>query len=62
MANEKPSHYHLVRDSFCCRCDINLIRIAGALVVLRVDIEVEGTGLVSHNMANVPVMNKYEKN
>ena len=62
MANEKPSHYHLVRDSFCCRCDINLIRIAGALVELRVDIEVEGTGLVSHNMANVPVMNKYEKN
>ena len=62
MANEKPSHYHLVRDSFCCRCDINLIRIAGALVELRVDIEVEGTGLASHNMANVPVMIKYEKN
>jgi hypothetical protein len=62
MANEKPSHYHLVRDSFCFRCDINLIRIAGALVELRVDIEVEGTGLVSHNMAKVPVMNKYEKN
>jgi hypothetical protein len=62
MANEKPSHYHLVRDSFCCRCDINLIRIAGALVELCVDIEVEGTGLVSHNMANVPVMNKHEKN
>ena len=40
MANEKPSHYHLVRDSFCFRCDINLIRVAGALVELRVDIEV----------------------
>ena len=58
MANEKPSHYHLVRESFCCRCDINLIRIAGALVELGVDIEVEGTKLVLHNMANVPVMNK----
>jgi len=58
MANEKPSHYHLVCESFCCRCDINLIRIAGALVELGVDIDVEGTILVLHNMANVPAMNK----
>jgi hypothetical protein len=39
-----------------------LIRIAGALVELVVDIDVEGTKLVPHNMGIVPVMNKYEKN
>ncbi len=54
MANEKPSHYHLVRDNFCCRCDINLIRIAGTLVELRVDIDVEGAELAIHVMPSVP--------
>ena len=41
---------------------LNLIKFVDALVRLRVDIEDESTELVSHNMTNVLIVNKYEKN